>query len=307
MSRSRRAAAIASIAAGFLAVAADAATLDCDHVESPAVRAALAHLPAPRVILIAGSLPSVTLDSFARFLIGMGYPADRIADPFDGRLSRSGYADAVALAGEVAWDVEHDGMPPMLIGHSRGGMLVMRTLHELAGAFGAAIPVWDPTRRVALPRTTYVDPASGTSKPVVGIAVDYAVAIATGKLPRVWQGQWDMLPLLRRVPDTAREFTGFHIDGDLIAGDVLGIDPYETEHAARVRNVVLPASYTHIGAVELEPLAADASTREFIRAWHPGSAAPPPAGASTRNLGLATEVWYGVKRAWCRAAQRRAG
>jgi len=301
-----RGTALAALAALALAAPARSATLDCERVDLPEVRGALARLPAPRVILVAGSLRNVTLESFARFLIAMGYPAARIADPHDGALSRSGYGDAEALAGEVAWHVEHDGMAPILIGHSRGGMLVMRTLHELAGSFHSAIPVWDPATRTALPRTTILDPATGTSRPVAGLAVDYAVAIATGKLPRVWQGQWDMLPRLRQVPDSARRFTGFHIQGDLIAGDVFGIEPYISVHAAQVRNVVLPASYSHIGAVDLAPLAADPRTRAYVDAWRPGSAAAPPAGATVQNLGLGEEVWYGVKRAWCEAATRRA-
>jgi hypothetical protein len=185
-------------------------------------------------------------------------------------------------------------------------MLVLRTLHELAGAFHRAIDVRDPATGQSLQRSAFVDPRDGRRKAVVGgVQVDYAVAIATGKLPRVWQGQWDMLPLLRRIPDSVHDFTGFHIEGDLVSGDAFGIDPYVAVHAAHVRNVVLPSRYTHAGAIDLAHLAADPALRAWIDAWRPGTSATPPPGDS-RNLGLGVELWYGVKRAWCRAAQARA-
>jgi hypothetical protein len=278
------------------------AALDCDDVGSNAVSTVLAHAPAPRLILIKGTLPQVTLDSLAHFLAGMGYPLARIADPRDGSLSRSGYEDSGALAGEVAWQYEHDGMPPILVGHSRGGMLVIRTLHTLAGAFGDAVEVRDPLTGRALGRTTILDPATGMRRPALGLTLDFAAVIATGKLPRIWQGQWDMLPLLRHIPDTVRDFLGFHIEGDLIAGDVFGIEPYVPVGRAHVRNIVLPATYSHIGAPDTAHLAADASIRAWIDAWRPGTSAAPPPG-DTRNLGLAVELWYGIKRAWCREAQ----
>jgi hypothetical protein len=285
--------------------AATLAALDCDDVGGQAVSTVLAHAPAPRLILIKGTLPQVTLDSLAHFLSGMGYPLARIADPRDGSLSRSGYEDSAALAGEVAWQYEHDGMAPILVGHSRGGMLVIRTLHTLAGAFGDAIEVRDPGTGRGLARTAIVDPATGVRRPVLGLTLDFAAVIATGKLPRIWQGQWDMLPLLRRIPDTVRDFLGLHIEGDVIAGDVFGIERYVPVGSAHVRNVVLPATYSHIGAPDTAHLAADPSMRAWIDAWRPGSTATPPPG-DTRNLGLAVELWYGIKRAWCREAQQEA-
>jgi hypothetical protein len=184
-------------------------------------------------------------------------------------------------------------------------MVVIRTLHELAGAFHAAIAVRDPVHNATLERTDVLDPRTGARHPVVGgVQVDFAAAIATGKLPRIWQGQWSMLPLLRRIPDSAIDFTGFHIEGDLVAGDALGIEPYVAVHGARVRNVVLPGSYSHTGAVDVAHLAADPGMRAWIDAWRPDAAEAPLPPGDTRNLGLATELWFGVKRAWCRAAQR---
>jgi hypothetical protein len=113
-----------------------------------------------------------------------------------------------------------------------------------------------------------------------------------------------MLSRLRAVPDTVRDFTGFRIEGDLIAGD-FGDDPYVAQGSAHVRNVTLPASYSHIGAARAEHLAADPVTRAWIDAWRPDRAAPIPEGHDTTNILHAADIWYGVKRAWCIEARAR--
>ena len=180
------------------------------------------NVPAPRIVLLQGSVPLVTMEPFARFLIAMGYPADRLRNPRDGAFSYSSFADSAPLAGELAFDYEQSGMEPMLIGHSQGGMLAIRMLYELAGAFHDALHVVDPATGAALARTSIVDPHTGQPRPVVGLHVAYAAALATGWLPRLMLGQWSMLPRLRRIPDTADEFTGFILPNDPIAGNLLG-------------------------------------------------------------------------------------
>jgi hypothetical protein len=197
-------------------------------------------------------------------------------------------------------------MVPVLIGHSQGGMLVVRTLHELAGDFATAISVWNPLADEALPRTTYVDPVTGKERPVIGLQVAYASAIATGKLPRLLLFQWTMLSRLRRIPDTVVAFTGFSIAFDPIAGDFGGSDPYVAIGAAQVRNVVLPAGYSHIGIPTTQHLAANAVTRAWIDAYVPGTDLPPPADADadTANILHAADIWYGVRKNWCAEAQR---
>ena len=295
-----------ALAAGAPRAAASGERLarSCAAVDARAVRDVLAPAGAPRVILVAGSLPWVTMEPFARFLVAMGYPADRLRDPHDGALSQSGYLDSAKLAGVVAWHYEHDGMAPILIGHSRGGMVVVRTLHELAGAFEDAIAVWDPVRDERLARTTIVDPYTKAERPVVGVTVDYAAAIATGRLPRLLSGQWAMLRRLHDIPDTVRHFTAYTIPGDLIAGSLLDREPYAAQDQAQVRNVELPATTLHIDAVRVDHLADDPVTRAWIDAYRPGRATPLPPGDTT-NLLEAADVWYGVKAAWCRAAQAK--
>ena len=161
----------------------------------------------------------MNMEPFAEFLIAMGYPADKIRNPRDGRTSESSFIDSRQLAGMVAWYYETEGMPPVLIGHSKGGALVISVLYELAGEFSDSIHVWNPLTDQAEPRKTIVDPATGEVRPVVGLRIRYAAALATGKLPRLLTGQWSLLSRLRRIPDSVDDFTGFSIEWDLIAGD----------------------------------------------------------------------------------------
>jgi hypothetical protein len=233
----------------------------------------------------------------------MGYPAWQIRDPRDGRLSQGSFGDSLVWAGTLAWYYESEGTMPMLIGHSQGGMMVIRILYELDGAFHESIPVWDPVAGVALPRATIRDPRTGATRPVVGLAVGYAAAIATGKLPRILLGQWDMLAKLRRIPDTVNEFS---IPWDPIAGTFGDPEPYVAIGTARVRNVMLPSSYSHIRIPETLHLAASDKTRTWIDAWSPDTSAPLPEGegVDTTNLLHAADIWHSVKRHWCRSAQQ---
>ena len=83
----------------------------------------------------------LVMESFGRFLVGMGYPEAKIRDPGDGRWSHSpvrGQRDR--LAGLIAWYYERDGMRPMMIGHSQGGIQAVKVLYELAGEFDDADP-----------------------------------------------------------------------------------------------------------------------------------------------------------------------
>ena len=284
------------------ALAVQVRRLDCASVSAADVRDVLARAPAPRIVLLQGSVPLVTMDSFARFLIAMGYPEERLRNPRDGRLSYSSFADSAKLAGALAFDYERSGTAPMLIGHSQGGMLAIRVLYEFAGAFGDALHVVDPATWTALPRTSIVDPHTGLTRPVVGLHVAYAAALATGWLPRLMLGQWTMLSRLRRIPDTAGEFTGFILPHDAIAGNLAGDAPYRPLAHAAVRSVALPESYHHLTLPRAAHLAADPVIHAWIDAWSPQSTAAPPAG-DTSNLVHATDIWYSVKRHWCLQAQ----
>jgi hypothetical protein len=281
--------------------------LDPAHISPADVRDVLSHAPAPRIIVLNGSVALITMEPFAEYLIAMGYPESRLKDPRDGSLSRSSFADSGELAGTLASYYETEGMMPMLIGHSQGGMLAIKVLHELAGAFHTAIPVRNPLTGQSEQRASLVDPLTGLERPVVGLKLPYVAALATGKLPRFLLGQWQMLEKLRAIPDTVEDFTGFSIDWDLIAGTFPGSESYRAEGTARVRNVELAAGTSHIRMPLTRELARNPVTRAWIDGYDP--AAPPAAlpegpGVDASNIVHAADIWYSVKKHWCLGAQR---
>src|SRR2546430_5058244 len=319
------AAAVALAAATFGAVADDAGdrrvlqrppidaavegrllALEAERLSEGDGREVLARAPGPRIINLEGSLPVVTMVSFAEFLVAMGYPEERIRDP-GGALSYTSSIDAQRLAGTLAWYYEREGTMPMLIGHSQGGMVAIRVLYELAGEFGDSIPVWNPLSGAAEARTTIVDPRTGASRPVVGLEVPYVAALATGKLPRILLGQWTMLPRLRNIPDTAEEFTGFSFEWDPIAGNFGSAEPYRATGSARVRNVILPPKASHLTLPLVKELALDPAARDWINRYVPGprtASLPFAALAELPNLPHAADIWFSVKKHWCLEAQR---
>ncbi len=287
------------------AVAKRLLALDPELISAADVRDVLAHAPAPRIINVQGSFAPVTMQPFAEFLIAMGYPEAKLSDPADGKLSWPSFGDGAELAGALAWYYEHERMMPMLIGHSQGGMLVIKVLHELAGSFGDTLAVWNPATRRFEPRTSITDPWTGAQRPVIGLKVPYAAALATGRLPRIVLGQWNMLAKLREIPDTVEEFTGFSIDWDPIAGTVPGIDPYRAVGTASVRNVALSAATSHIAMPQALELGRNAATRDWIDRYRPGEATLPDVpGIDLRNIVHAADIWFSIKKHWCIEAQR---
>ncbi len=131
----------------------------------------------------------------------MGYPEAQIRDPGDQRWSYSPYQVSEQIAGLVAWAYERDGLRPMLIGHSQGGIHAIKILRELDGAYGETIPVWDPIRDAPDDRTTIVDPLTGAVRPVVGLSVSYASSVGAGGAAMLLPHQWSMWGNLRTVPD----------------------------------------------------------------------------------------------------------
>lgn len=284
--------------------------LDARSLSAADVREVLAATPAPRLIALHGSLPLLTMAPFAEFLIDMGYPETALRHPADGRLSLGSFGGSRELAGSLAWHYEREGLMPMLLGHSQGGMRVIAVLHELAAA--QALPVWDPVRQHAEGRDTIVDPIDGSTRGVAELQLPYAAALATGRTMRVLLGQWDQLAQLRRVPDSVLEFSGYFLPWDAIAGsgpDAARTDPYRATGGAKVRNLMLPAGDSHLTLPLARHLARDPAARAWIEAYDPRLTPPEPPdlpGADLRNIVHAADIWYSLKKHWCLQAQRLA-
>jgi hypothetical protein len=305
-----------SAAPGAVALPWDAAVaerilaLDPDRISERDVRMTLAAGPTPRMILLHGGVyPSfLMMSSFATFLEGMGYPSDKLRDPADRSYSQSPYGSSERLAGEVAWYYEHDGVHPMLIGQSLGGMQAVKVLYELQGAFNDKIAVWDPYGDRAEARYSIVDPLSGLPRPVIGVSVSLASEVGAGGVAFVVPTQWNMLDRLRAIPDTVDEFLGFTIIGDPIAftfSSAAGASHNRANGAATVRNVTLPLGYNHVTVPVTHGLAQDPRARAWINDYVPNPAGEPrdPAGVDGANIVWAAEVWFSIKKHWCLEAQ----
>ena len=288
--------------------------LDPEHVSAADVRDTLSKAPAPRLVLIHGGIYPVYLamTSFAEFLIDMGYPEAAIRRQdgvLDSIYSYSPYQDSAQLAGIVAWYYERDGMRPMLIGHSQGGVQVVKVLDELAGVFGGEIRVWNPITDLAEDRTVIVDPLAGTRRPVVGLTVAYASAVGAGGAALALPNQWSMVHRLRTIPDTVDDFTGFSINGDIIAFSfegAKGASEYHANGKASVRNVFLPGWYNHVIIPATRHLSESEAMRNWLDAYvpgRPGLADAIPPGDNSGAL-WAGDVWYSIKKHWCLEAQR---
>jgi len=153
---------------------------------------------------------------------------------------------------------------------------------------------------------TIVDPFTRRERPVVGLKVGYASVVGAGGAALLLPNQWSMMARLRTIPDTVDEFTGYSLGVDLIAWDLPGAGAsYRPNGAAKVRNVELPAGYSHVMVAAAGPLAEDPAMREWINAYVPGNVNGFPADAkSTDNALWAADVWYSVKKHWVLEAQK---
>ena len=283
--------------------------LDPDHLSAADVTT-LASGPTPRLILVHGGIYPVHLamESFGEFLVGMGYPESRIRDPATGEWSYSPYDNSERIAGLVAWSYEHDGLRPMLIGHSQGGLHAVKILKELAGQRSQKLYTWNPLTGAVENRTTITDPLTGAVRPVIGTTVAYASVVGAGGWALALPHQWENLDTLRKIPDNVDEFTGYFISVDLFALSFPGnpLDRrYENSGKPNVRNVVLPATYNHVTVPVTSGLAKEAAVRDWVNAFVPGKdmdASGLPGDAAFHVM-WAADVWYSIKKHWCLEAQ----
>ncbi len=285
--------------------------LDPDHVTGDDVKNILSKAPAPRIINIHGGIYPVYLamESFSRFLIGMGYPEEKIRNPWDGSYSVSCYESSEKIAGMVAWYYEHEGMRPMLIGHSQGGMQAVKVLHELAGHFDNELRPWNPLKEEYEERNFILDPLTGEKRPLTGLSVSYATAVGSGGLTRLMPNQWVMFGKLRSIPDTVEEFTGFFMGLDIIGGDLMGfssVNKYHPNGRAVVRNVQLPTGYNHVTVPVTGHLIRSKEVRDWINAYQPVEEPrlDREFEADTDHILWAADVWHSIKKHWVLELQR---
>jgi hypothetical protein len=289
--------------------------LDPDHISGKEVRDTLSKAPAPHIVSLHGGLyPAnyLTMTSFAEFLISMGYPEARIRRSdgvLDSLYSYSPYQDSREVAGLIAWYYERDGLRPMMVGHSQGGVQAVKILYDLAGASGADIHIWNPVADVAEDRTTIMDPLTGVERPVVGMTVPYVSAVGAGGAALLLPNQWSMVHRLRTIPDSVEDFTGFTISVDLVAMDfpgARGASEFHHNGKAQVRNVVLPSGYNHAFVPVTRELAANKAMRHWLNAYVPdgkGQTETLPPGPNDNAL-WAADVWFSIKKHWCIEVQR---
>lgn len=259
--------------------------IDPEHIGEQQLRELLALAPAPRVMLFQGSL-GADMESFGAFLHAMGYPAQRLRNPATGRYSYSVRWDGCHCAEcevlAAGLDAQHrdEGMAPMLVGHSGGGVTVSRILQLLAAAEGA-------------PR------------------LPFAATLGTGALMR-WvpglPGCAADVPQLGRVPASVRAFTGYRIAGDPFTA-LLGFGDYRAAEGgdapARVRNVLLSSQVSHVRAFEVDGYAEQPQLRAWISSYQPGSDRPLPEvpGLDLSNLRHTADLWHSLKKHWALQAR----
>jgi len=286
--------------------------MDPDRVTGRDVREVLHHAPAPRIFNIHGGIYPVFLMmiDFSEYLIGMGYPEDRIRHPRTGAYTYSCYESSVELAGLVAWHYEREALRPMIIGHSQGGIQAVKVLYQLAGEFNDKIPVYNPITDEQEARHSILDPLTGEERSVVGLKTSFIGALGAGGWGRIIPNQWIMNGRLRTIPDTVVEFTGYYIAGDFFGGDFLGIGDanlYHPNGKAEVRNVALPFGVEHITAPGTKHLLDDQPIRDWINDGYVPSEHPTldrEFDSSTRNILWAADVWHRIKKHWVLELQR---
>ena len=289
--------------------------LDPEHVTEADIRGVLSQAPAPRIINLHGGVYPVhrQMIAFSEFLMGMGYPEASIANPGDGTYTFSCYESSDKIAGIIAWYYEREGLRPMIVGHSQGGMQAVKVLWKLAGLSAKRLHVWNPLTWQEEESCDILDPLTGQRRPVVGLQLPYVTAMGAGGLTRVLPNQWDMCGRLRDIPDSVEEFTGFFKGKDLYGGDWLGYGPanhFKSMGKAVVRNVRLPTYYKHGGVPNNVHLLKSQQIMDWLNNYHPNDKPYDEPrlevkfDADSKNILWAEDVWYSIKKHWVLELQR---
>lgn len=286
-------------------------SLDPENITEQDVREVLSNTPAPRIINIHGGTSKVyiVMVSLANFLKSMGYPESRLRNPADGTYSYSCLKDIKELTGILGWYYEREGMMPIIIGHSQGGMMVVKILYYLAGSDDKSLMVWNPLTEKTENRYMIMDPLTNKERPVAGLKLGYASSIAAGGTTRILLNQWDVVFRLRKIPDTVEEFSGFYLKWDSAGADYLGLidapNLYRSTGSAKTRTIKLSGG-SHFFLPDVRHLADKPDTRKWINAYRPDNEQLLNDDIVDReyNIPLAGELWYHIKKYWTIELQR---
>ena len=280
--------------------------LDPENISEDQVRDILSLAPAPRIINFHGGTSSAykSMESLSRFFVSMGYPENRVRNPADGTFSYSCLRDVREMIGIIAWYYEREGMSPIIIGHSQGGMLVVKILYYLNGSDNNnELMVWNPLKEESEKRYMIIDPIENRERPVAGLRIGYASSIAAGGHTRLLVNQWDVVFRLRTIPDTVEEFSGFYLTWDSAGSDYLGLldspNRYRPAGLARVHTIKLSGG-SHFSLPDVRHLAELPETRQLISNYRPDNRTVLNDEIIKRefNLPLAGDLWYHVKKYW---------
>ena len=211
------------------------------------------------------------------------------------------------MAGLIAWFYEREGLRPVIVGHSQGGMQAIKILHRFADHAAKPIPLWNPLTWQREHASEFTDPLTGEKRQVNSLVLPYVSAVGAGGLTRVLPNQWEMTLKLRSIPDSVEEFTGFCKERDILGGDYLGYGSanlFKATGRAKVRNVWLPASYSHGAMPETSHLLKSQAIKDWLNNYQPS---PEPESTpkldvqfdtDTKHILWAAEVWYSLKKHW---------
>ena len=277
------------------------------------VREVLAGTRAPHMMNIHGGVRRVIprMIRFSEFLMGMGYPGLSLTNLSDGTYSFSCYESAEKIAGMLAWYYERDGLRPMLMGHSQGGMQVVKVLYKIAGP--KPMHVWNPLTWEKEERCEITDPLTGQVRTVAGLEASFASSVGAGGLTRLLPNQWDINLRLHRVPDSVVEFIGFCKEKDLLGGDYLGYgsgNHFKANGRAIVRNVWLPMDYKHGEIPNTDHLLKSQKIVDWLNDYKPSDqlVSEPKLDvqfdSDSSHILWAAEMWYTIKKHWVLELQR---
>jgi hypothetical protein len=201
-------------------------------------------------------------------------------------------------------------MRPMMLGHSLGGIQVVKVLYNLADVSSNKPALWNPLTAKAEARHEITDPLTGKACSLASCQVSYASAVGAGGMARTLPYQWEMKSKLRNIPDTVEEFTGFYIGMDFWGGDFLGYGSANLFHPsgkARVRNVRLPTSYSHATVPDTKVILTSQTMKDWVSNYTPTNTPSLKAQDFKSNTHIlwAADVWYSIKKHWVLELQRR--